>query len=83
MSSISRDEWLAALGEADVPVDPHALTITEFATLMGMGRQAAASRMTALERAGKAVCVRKIVACRDGRPMRVRAYRLVTSGKKK
>lgn len=76
-TSITRDDWLKALGEADTPNDPDAVTVAEFATLMGMGRMAATARLVALEKSGKATRVRKIVTCDDGRKIRVRAYTLV------
>lgn len=79
---ITRDEWLAALGEADTPMDQDAVTVSEFAELIGTARMAANTRLVALEKSGKAVRVNKIVVCGDGRRVRVRAYKLVKKARR-
>lgn len=76
--SISRDEWLAALGEAAKPLDPDALTCREIAKLYGIGQQTALRRVTALVSEGRAVRTYKM---HEGR--RLPAYRLVTPAKGK
>jgi hypothetical protein len=77
MSTISRDEWLQALGEAVKPVDPDALTIQEIAAQFQIGRQSAYLQMTRLVEAGRARKTWKMVACGNGRRRTV-AYKLVT-----
>lgn len=74
---ITRDEWLAALGEADTPIDPDAVTVSEFGALLGVGRMAASAKLVALVKNGKAAKVHKVITCGDGRRIRVSAYRLV------
>lgn len=78
MVTISRDEWLAALGEADTPSDPDAVTTAEFATMLGCARCTAQNKLVRLVREGKAVRTMKLV---DRGPLagstRVPAYKLV------
>lgn len=76
--SISRDEWLAALGEAAKPLDPDAVTTRELAERYGIGVNTALRRVQALVREGRAVRVYKLVGGR-----REHAYRLVTPAKGK
>jgi hypothetical protein len=58
---ISRDEWLAAVAAVSEPVDtsPEAITMAEFADLIGLKPSAAKVRMRALVQAQKARPVRK------------------------
>jgi len=85
-SGITRDEWLKALGDlAPKPADPDAVTVREFATMLGIGRQAAEARLRALVAAGKATRTTKMVPRRSDGGGRVAAYAylLVTKGKAK
>lgn len=74
---ISRDEWLAALGEAALPADPDALTTIELGEMFGISAQAAYRRVRALMREGRAVRTCKTITDVGGYPKRVPAYRLV------
>ena len=77
MTRINRDEWLKALGEAERVDDPEAVTVMEFATMLGFAREAASRRLQALVKAGKAEKVTKRCAISDGRLMSLSAYRLL------
>lgn len=79
-SGISRDAWLAALGQADIVDDPDALTITDLARLLGVGERTAYVKAAQLVKSGKAVEVlkRKAGSTLGRRPI-VKAYRLVTT----
>jgi DNA-binding Lrp family transcriptional regulator len=70
---ISRDEWLAALGDA-IQVNPHAVTCLELAAKYGFSRKAMGERLKKLVDAGRA---RRTVTIRDGR--RCPAYVLVNA----
>jgi len=79
MTTINRDEWIAALNEAGISDDndQDAVTVPEFAAMMDMHQQTASRRLIALEKAGKATRTRKLKAAPDGRMMRYLAFRLV------
>ena len=82
--NINRDEWLAAIADADTrpPLvdDPSALTAREFAELRGCAWSTAHVKLEALIRAGKVERVSKYVTDVGGRRLRVPAFRLL-SGK--
>ena len=77
-SGITRDEWLNALREAGLhdEDDPGALTVMEFAALMGYKRTAAHRRLLLLVQAGKAKQTTKRMSDGQGRRLIVTAYRL-------
>lgn len=81
MTDINRDEWLAAVkvAETDGSVLPpsDALTLIEFAALIGMKRYGAKVRMDTLLRLGKAVRVTKLFRRSDGAVVTTCAYRLL------
>lgn len=60
-ANITRDDWLKALGQAIEPADPNAITTTEFAQLLGIGRTAARAHLARLVSEGKARVTSKIV----------------------
>lgn len=77
---IGRDEWLKALSDAGFGTenDPDAITITEFAKMVGVGRLAAQARLEELVRTGKAVETKKWSLSASGlRRGLSRAFRLV------
>jgi hypothetical protein len=76
---ISRDEWLAAVAAVSEPVDtsPEAITMAEFADLIGLKPSAAKVRMRALVQAQKARPVRKQGHDVLGRPFVIPAYVLI------
>jgi hypothetical protein len=76
--NISRDEWLAALNEAQLlpESDEQALTVWEFQEMFDLPRYTAERRLEALVRAGKATRTNKRCAALDGRVRNMRAYRL-------
>lgn len=76
---INRDEWLTALHEAGIGIpdeDAAAITVGEFAALIGSGVTVARVRMRALVAAGKARRVEKRIRDSQGRTQTVPAYRL-------
>lgn len=75
-TGITRDDWLKALGEAVEPPDQQALTTTEFASMIGLGRTAARERLRRLVEQGKAVRTSKIVRAGSA-ATRCTAYKLV------
>ena len=77
--TISRDEWLKALNEAGFSAehDEDAITVNDFAEMMGMTRDTADRRLRALVKAGKAAQTRKITQGRDGRTLSFIAFRLL------
>lgn len=77
MSAITRDEWLAALGESVAPCDPDALTVRELAAMFGIGRNAAYQRVLRLVAEQRATAAVKLVTFPSGVTKRVAAYRLV------
>ena len=85
--AISRDEWLKALSEAgykDGQDDPTAITVAEFAAMVGLNRQTAVRRLHAMVAAGKATRTQKRSQSSDGRTVVMQAFKLAkatTSGK--
>lgn len=77
--SISRDEWLAALGEAVAPADPDAVSVDELGKLVGLRRTAAKAHADRLVTEGRAIRTVKF----NARGQRVGAYKLVTPAKAK
>lgn len=78
MSGISREMWLSALSEVGISdeSDPDAITIMDFAALMGLKRETARGRLGALVAAGKATRTKKRIQLQDGRSISAVAYRL-------
>ena len=77
-SGISRDEWLAAIGESSSEDDQGAITSREFAVMLGLEITAARKRMAKLVASGKAIRTSKVI--RQGQwATRSVAYRLVTT----
>ena len=77
---ISRDDWLTALKEAEdapLPVSD-ALTVEEFAALIGMKTGAARKRLLLMLAAGTVVQTTKQFRRSDQRIATATAYRLVT-----
>jgi hypothetical protein len=84
MTSISRDEWLRALGDTVIPPDPDAITSSEFAQMIGRGIIAARVRLDRMVAEGKAERTTKAIRRKDGVAQVVAAYRLVKpKGKKR
>lgn len=81
MTTISRDEWLKALTEAGMANpdehDDSAVTIREFAQMMGLAEFTAATHLRNLEAAGKATRTRKRLVNSYGRTVAYIAYRLI------
>lgn len=79
MTAINREEWLKALSEAGMPSDSddQALTVAEFAKMLGTKRTTAHARLQRLVTAGKAVQTRKRCVRSDGDVIMTTAYRLV------
>ena len=82
-AAITRDEWLAALGDAVAPVDPDARTVAELAREFGISRASAYRRVLALVEAGRAIKTWKFAEIDGGAQgrRRVPAYKLVTPAK--
>jgi hypothetical protein len=79
VAMISRDEWLKALSAAgfnDAEDDQDAVSIGEFAILLGIGRSAAADRLEAMVAKGAAVKTKKWQRQANGRRAHVNAFRL-------
>lgn len=75
---ISRDDWLTALKDAEEQLpESDALTVKEFADLIGMERNSAQARLLLLVKAGKAHRTTKQIRRSDNRIMTTTAYRLV------
>lgn len=81
--SITRDEWLKAMGEAAAPADPDALSTAEIAKMFGIPITAASRRLRELVADGKAVRSVKLTAMVNGHSKRVPAYKLVKPKAKK
>jgi DNA-binding Lrp family transcriptional regulator len=82
MSGIARDEWLAALGEADTPLEPNAITAPELARQLGVSVTQTRERIRKLIEQGKA---RRAVTTRtniNGHACRVTGYVLLKVKKK-
>lgn len=75
---ITRDDWLNALADVkrSALVETDAISIQEFAKMLGVGRSAAAHRMKRLLAAGKAEATTKAMLRSDGSLVTVPAYRL-------
>lgn len=76
----TKDEWLRALQDVQ-PVyepDPNALTLQEFATMLGCANSTATKRLAALIAAGRAERTSKTIRRSNGSVLNVTAYRLVT-----
>lgn len=73
-------EWRKALADAglDDECDPEAITASEFASMVGMKRSTAKSRLLALVDAGKATVTKKRFKDASGRSVTCTAYRLVS-----
>jgi hypothetical protein len=81
---ITRDEWLKALADAGVDHDADdqsAVTLPEFAAMLGVTRTTAAHRMQVLVRKGKAIRTHKWCANDYGRRIQYVAYKLVEEKK--
>ncbi len=74
---INRDEWLAALKNAECEHDDNAITSSDVAIMLGIGTSAAKVRIRKLVADGKAVAVRKHIKDGTGRTQSVAAYRLI------
>lgn len=74
--SITRDEWLKALGEPEAQ-DPAALTVGELSAILGLGATATRDRVKRLVVDGKATRTYKRVRSSAGQLVRVPAYTLV------
>lgn len=79
MTTISRDEWIKALEDANLTItdDPDAITVAEFAAMFGLPHATAARKLKALEAAGKAQRTTKRAPASDGRMMTCNGYRLL------
>lgn len=77
--TISRDDWLKAIEATSAlpPSDPDAITIKEFAEMIGRSRCNAEDRMRKLVEQGKAERVTKYVRRVDGSGYPSPAYRLI------
>lgn len=75
---INRDDWLRALREVEPQAHDDAVTVTEFAALIGLGYSAAYRRLLALIAAGRAERSSKRIIGADKRSMLVGAYRLTS-----
>lgn len=75
---INRDEWLAALREAELPMDDdqEAVTAAEFAQMFGLTRLSAERRLARLAEMGKAIRTYKRARSKNGRMFSLIAYRL-------
>ena len=78
-SGITRDDWLRALDEANVPTenDQAAVTVQEFARMMDLTPWMAAYHLRNLHRNGRAVRTSKRGPDSRGRRKMLVAYRLI------
>lgn len=85
MSGISRDAWISALAEVGYndTNDDEALTVREFAMLMGIRLTAARVRLRALVGQGKATLTQKRLKDVMGRSQHTAAYRLLDRKRKR
>lgn len=74
--TISRDSWLSALQQAEDQGDPDALSVQEFAEMLGCKRFTAQARLNLMVEKQLAVRTHKYKNGGGGR-IRVPAYRLV------
>lgn len=77
MNSITRDDWMQALTDAEGASDPDAITVSEFAKMANLNRSSAQRRLALLIERGKATRTTKLVADASGRRQRHTAYALV------
>lgn len=77
--SIRKDEWLKALSEAGMSLesDDSALTVQEFAAMIGLSWHSAQRRLSKLAARGLAIRTRKVVHSSYGRRQVITAYRLL------
>jgi len=78
-SGPSRDDWLKALDDAGVMSiqdDRQAVTVNEFASMMGFTHMTASRRLQALAAAGKATRTIKVALVANNRRFPCVAYRL-------
>lgn len=78
--TISRDEWLNALADAGDPVvnDPDAITIGEFAEMLGLPLSTATHKIARLVSTGRATKTRTVRTNAYGRTLYYIGYRLIT-----
>lgn len=77
-TTITRDDWLKALDDAGITGenDESALTVNEYAEMMGVSRCTAFSQLQRLVRLGKAAKTYKMGTTSYGRNIRYIAFRL-------
>lgn len=76
---ITRDDWLRALNDLEIVYtaqELEAVTVKEFAALIGCSRSVASLKLTRLVREGKAEKLAKRQRRADGGILHVPAYRL-------
>jgi predicted ArsR family transcriptional regulator len=85
VTTINRDEWLSALKDAGLHQedDQRAVTVSEFAAMIGMKDNAARRKLVALEKLGRAKKTSKRFADSAGRSIATTAYRLLPPRKGK
>ena len=79
-TGINRDEWLAAVKEAEEALhtqDTDAITTREFMALTGLGSTTAKKRLSQWAETGKVVATEKYILNSRGFLVKVLAYRLV------
>lgn len=78
--AITRDEWLAALAEAQTeapPNDPSVLSASELCSVLGLGRAATDRAIKRLVDSGRAERTTKTIRMINGGLRIVPAYRLI------
>jgi len=81
--SITRDEWLMALGKSVDPGDPDALTARELATMLGVTYRQAMTYGERLVTLGKAVrTFKRVTPGPAGGRNEVVAFKLLKKGKR-
>jgi DNA-binding Lrp family transcriptional regulator len=83
MSGISRDDWLKALGDADVVTDDSALTVADICQQFNLCEDAVRERLRKLVASGSARRVVKIVPNSLGHKKRVTAFVLLPPNQSK
>ena len=75
-SGISRDDWLKAVQDVQVPIvdDQHALTTREFGEMMGCSHETAQRKLVKLVALGRVRRTTKLIARNTGARMPVSAY---------
>lgn len=83
--TINEDDWLAAVGEAQraEPAPSDAMTVSEFAALLGMGRIAAQARLNKMVSLGLATRTTKMIRKTTGGLYTAPAFKLTPSVPKK